>query len=178
MEKTNKIRMEKLYQDYLPIIKSIASKYKDEGVPFEDLVQEGFLGLLEAEKKFDASKGAKFSTYAFYWVKKRILDAVRKEKIQTLYSVELNEEILENLPVEKTHENNDLDISSFNKILSSLEQEILNLHFWEGKTLSQISKDLGISREKVRQIKQLLIRKIKINQNLTENLYAINNKNI
>ena len=173
MEKVN-MEIEKLCQDYLPLIKSIASKYKGKGVPFEDLIQEGFLGLLEAEKRFDLSKKAKFSTYAFYWIKKKILEAIQKEKIQSLNSVELKEEILKSPIIEKTYESRDLDISSLNKNLSSLEQKIFRLHFQQEKTLSQIAKELGIRREKVRQTKYLLLRKIKINQKLTEDLYAVN----
>jgi len=138
------------------------------------LVQEGFLGLLEAEKRFDSSKKAKFSTYAFYWIKKKILEVIQKEKIQSLNAVELKEEILENPIKEGNNENGELNISSFDKTLSSLEQKIFKLYFQQEKTLSQIAKELGIRREKVRQIKHLLLRKIKINQKLTENLYAVN----
>ncbi len=165
--------MEKLYQDYLPLVKSVASRYKKEGVSFEDLVQEGFLGLLEAKKRFDPSKKIKFSTYAFYWIKKKILEAIQKEKIQSLDSVELNEEILESPIIEKTYESEDLEVF-LDKHLTPLEQKVFKLYFQQAKTLSQIAKDLGIRRERVRQIKQLLLRKIKINQKLTENLYAVN----
>ncbi len=156
--------MEKLYQNYLPLVKSIASQYKKGGVPFEDLVQEGFLGLLEARKRFDPSKKIKFSTYAFYWIKKRVLEAIQKERIQSLNFVELNEEVLENSTIEKEYENEKLDIS-LNKNFSSLEQKVFKLHFQEEKSLSQIAKELGIRREKVRQIKYLLLKKIKLTKN-------------
>ncbi len=156
--------MEKLYQNYLPLVKSIASQYKKGGVPFEDLVQEGFLGLLEARKRFDPSKKIKFSTYAFYWIKKRVLEAIQKERIQSLNFVELNEEVLERATVEKKYENEKLDIS-LNKNFSSLEQKVFKLHFQEEKSLSQIAKELGIRREKVRQIKYLLLKKIKLTKN-------------
>ncbi len=167
------MKIEKLYQDYLPLIKSIASKYRKEGVPFEDLIQEGFLGLLEAEKRFNTSRKVKFSTYAFYWIKKRILEAVRKEKIQSLNSLELKDEIIANPIIEKTYESKELDIF-LDKNLSSLEQKIFKLYFQEGKSLSLIAKELNMCREKVRQIKYLLLRKIKINQKLTEDLYVVN----
>jgi len=168
------MKIEKLYQDYLPLIKSIASKYQKEGVSFEDLIQEGFLGLLEAKERFDPSKKIKFSTYAFYLIKKKILDAIRKENIQSLNSIKLKEEILEGTYYGENLESRDFDVASLNKNLSVLEQKIFRLHFQEGKTLSQIAKELSIRREKVRQIKQLLLRKIKINTKLTENLYAVN----
>ena len=167
------MKIEKLYQDYLPLIKSIASKYRKEGVPFEDLIQEGFLGLLEAEKRFNTSRKVKFSTYAFYWIKKRILEAVRKEKIQSLNSLELKDEIIANPIIEKTYESKELDVF-LDKNLSSLEQKIFKLYFQEGKSLSLITKELNMCREKVRQIKYLLLRKIKINQKLTEDLYVVN----
>jgi len=167
------MKMEKVCQNYLPLVKSIASRYKGR-VSFEDLIQEGFLGLLEAEKRFDSSKKAKFSTYAFYWIKKKILEAIQEEKIQSLNSVELKEEILESPIVKKTYESKDSDIFSLNKNLSSLEQKIFRLHFQQARTLSQIAKELGIRRERVRQTKQLFLRKIKINQKLTEDLYAVN----
>jgi len=64
-------RLAKLCMNYLPLIKSLAYKYKGNGVPLEDLIQEGFLGLLEAKSRFDPSKKVKFSTYAFYWIKKK-----------------------------------------------------------------------------------------------------------
>ena len=156
--------MERLCQDYPSLIKSIASKYKEEGIPFEDLIQEGFVGLLEAEKRFDSSKKVKFSTFAFYWIKKRILEAVQKEKIQSLSSVELREEVLGKPHCGEGLESRHLDVISLGENLSPLEQKILELHFQEGKTLSQISTELGIRRERVRQIKQLLLRKIKINR--------------
>ncbi len=156
-------RLTKLCMDYLPMIKSIATKYKGNGVPLEDLIQEGFLGLLEAEKRFEPSNGSKFSTYAFYWIKKKIVEAVRREKIQTMRLLELNEEILEDNNRNEDYKGMNLDISSIAKNLSQLEQKIFELHFQEGKTLSQIAEELGIRREKVRQIKQLLIRKMRIN---------------
>jgi len=98
--------------------------------------------------------------------------------MQSLDSVELNEEILVNPVMEKTYESSGLTASSVNKNLSQIEQKIFKLHFKQGKTLTQISKELGIRREKVRQIKHLLLRKTKINQKLTENLYAINNHDV
>ncbi|HDN97658.1 MAG TPA: sigma-70 family RNA polymerase sigma factor [bacterium] len=172
------MEMENLYQDYLPLIKSIASRYKKENIPFEDLIQEGFLGLLEAKKRFDPSRKTKFSTYAFYWIKKKILEAIQREKIQSLCSTELNEEILESPTTDKNYERANLDISSISKNLSSLEQKVLILYFWEGKTLSQIADELGIRRERVRQIKQLFLRKMRINKKLTENLYQVNRGNV
>lgn len=160
------MRSKEIYQTYLPLVKSIACKYKEKGVPFEDLIQEGFLGLLEAKEKFDPSRKVKFSTYAYYWIKKKIIEAVQREKIQSLNCVELNEAFLENHAAQEAYEDKKVDIFSFED-LSPLEQKVLKLHFQEGKALSHIARELGIRREKVRQAKQLLLRRVKsVLQNL------------
>ncbi len=162
-----------MYQNYLPLIKSIASKYRGV-VPFEDLVQEGFVGVIEAKGNFDPSKGVKFSTYAFYWIRKRISEAVRREGIQTLNSVELNEEILPGKETERYGDGASKKLDEgISKNFSSLERSVLKLHFQEEKSLSQIAEELGICREKVRQAKYLLLRKVKINQELTKDLSSV-----
>ena len=91
---------EKIANDYLPLVKSIANKYAHLGVPTEDLEQEGMIGLLEAADKFRDDKGAKFSTYATYWIKKKILAAIDKEKKGSLDSIKLTEESVEIIMLE------------------------------------------------------------------------------
>lgn len=56
--------------EYLPLVKSVAGKYAKYSVPFEDLVQEGLIGLIEAARAFDPNHGAKLSTYAYYHIRK------------------------------------------------------------------------------------------------------------
>lgn len=59
---------------YLP--KVIASRYRNKGLEFEDLVQEGNIGLIKAVERFDPDREVQFATYAHYWVKQSILDAI------------------------------------------------------------------------------------------------------
>lgn len=59
---------------YIP--KVLASKYKNKGIDFEDLIQEGYIGLIIASKNFDPAREVKFTTYAYFWVRQSILDAI------------------------------------------------------------------------------------------------------
>jgi RNA polymerase primary sigma factor len=58
------------------LVRSVASRYLGLGVPFEDLVQEGNIGLMRAVERFDRSRGLKFSTYAVWWIRSAIVEAV------------------------------------------------------------------------------------------------------
>jgi RNA polymerase primary sigma factor len=60
----------------VPLVRSMAARYVGQGVPFEDLVQEGTVGLVCAVKRFDHRRGLKFSTYAVWWIRRSLMDAV------------------------------------------------------------------------------------------------------
>ena len=65
-----------LIQSHLRLVVKIASKFRSYGLPIVDLVSEGNVGLIQAVKKFDPSKGFRFSTYAMWWIKAYIQEYI------------------------------------------------------------------------------------------------------
>lgn len=63
----------------LRLVVSIARKYKGTGLTFQDLVQEGSIGLIKAADKFDPRRGFRFSTYATYWIKQAVSRAIAEQ---------------------------------------------------------------------------------------------------
>jgi len=65
-----------MVESNLGLVYALAAPYRGRGVPFADLVQEGTVGLIRAVEGFDHARGVKFSTYAAWWIRRSLLDAV------------------------------------------------------------------------------------------------------
>lgn len=233
IRKGDRAALEKLTRANLRFVVSVAKQYQNQGLSLPDLINEGNLGLIKAAEKFDETRGFKFISYAVWWIRQSILQALAEQsrivrlplnqvgslnKINKAFSKfeqenerkpsaeELAEEL--DLPIDKISDtikisgrhisvdapfvegednslldvlvNDDSPIADSSLISESLskeiartlnllqerERDIVKMFFGIGcqeMTLEEIGDQFGLTRERVRQIKEKAIRKLRQN---------------
>ena len=71
--------LDKLVRSNLRFVVTVSKKYQNQGVPLPDLINEGNLGLIRAARKFDETRGIKFISYAVWWIRQAILQALAEQ---------------------------------------------------------------------------------------------------
>lgn len=123
----NMVARAKLIKANLRFVVSIAKKYQNSGIPLEDLISEGNIGLVVAADRFDPEKGYHFISYAVWWIKQAILKAI-SEKSRLI-----------RLPLNRA--NNLIEIEKKAKELS--------LRFGHEPTVEEIAKEVNIEKDEV-----------------------------
>jgi RNA polymerase primary sigma factor len=130
---TQKIRqgdqaaLERLTSANLRFVVSVAKQYESSGLTLGDLINEGNLGLIKAAKRFDETKGFKFISYAVWWIRQSILQAINDHARMV------------RIPANKVG-----DLSKISKASSELEQ-----HLERAATVEEIAEILEVTVEKV-----------------------------
>jgi RNA polymerase primary sigma factor len=124
----------RLVEKNLRLVVSVAKKYRGYGVPFEDLIQEGNIGLMKAVDKYDPDRGWRFSTYATWWVRQAVGRAV-SDKGRTI-----------RLPVHMGEKMRKM-ARTYNGLSAELGRE---------PTDGEVAGRLGWTAEKVREVKSAM----------------------
>src|SRR4051794_38776689 len=76
IEHGDRAARETMIESNLGLVRTIARGFRGGSLPFDDLVQDGTVGLIQAVERFDHRRGVRFSTYAGWWIRRAILDAI------------------------------------------------------------------------------------------------------
>lgn len=169
----DKTELDKLISSNLKFVVTIAKQYRGKGVPFDELISEGNMGLITAAMKFNPSKGCKFITYAVYWIKsyinKRIASVTSENAaINNIYdtiksapsSFENEESILQNVSASSAVE----DIC---KCLKDREYQMVTMYFGlNGEpelSYKELGERFGVTSECARQTVKTSLSKLKRN---------------
>ncbi len=235
IKKGDKEALKRLIEGNLRFVVNYAKRFLGYGLSYEDLINEGNLGLIEAAARFDPDKNVKFLSYAIWWIRQAILHALSqnsravlipkrmqdkvskvlktKQRLEQELQREVNvEEIADQLEMDPQEvaellavAQEDISLSQYDedeegtalqeqlgeedstikeflqrslrrkieevlKTLSEKEAQVIRLRYGldddEPKTLDEIGKIMGISRERVRQIEKKALKKLRMNKTL------------
>lgn len=179
-----------LIEANLKFVFDVAKHYTGRGISISDLISEGNIGLIKAIDKFDEEKDVKFISYAVWWIRQAMLEAIKKKKLLNVIEIENTEskvsvlestisddedEIIKrgevsfsNEAEERKRETSQAQKEVIEQLLSVLnkrEREIIENYYglndMKELTLAEIGEKYNLSIERVRQINKATVRKMR-----------------
>jgi RNA polymerase primary sigma factor len=138
--------LEKLTRANLRFVVSVAKQYQNQGLSLPDLINEGNLGLIKAARRFDETRGFKFISYAVWWIRQSILQALAEQS--RIVRLPLNQ------------------VGSLNKIkkeTSKLEQK-----FERAPSIDEIAESLDLSKDKISEVMNITTRYVSMDAPLIQ----------
>jgi RNA polymerase primary sigma factor len=145
IKKGDSVALEKLVLANLRFVVSVAKQYQFQGLSFSDLINEGNIGLVKAAQKFDETRGFKFISYAVWWIRQSIIQAISEQTrivrlpLNRLSSIKKISRAIPHLEQEFEREPNDDEIATF---LDLSENEVKQANYIKK---NQISFDMPMS---------------------------------
>ena len=164
---------DRLIIENLRFVVSVAKNYRGCGVPFDELISEGNMGLVTAALKFDASKGTKFITYAVYWIKSYIVKCIEdnannNKTIDDIYdTLKRQKDDIDNEETVLNSVSASSAVEDLTSCLKEREMQMISMYFGlNGETEStykEIGERFGVTSECARQTVNTSISKMKKN---------------
>ena len=154
--------LNKLIEANLRFVVAIARQYQNKGLPIDDLISEGNIGLMKAARKYDGERGVRFVNYAVVFVRQQIEKALKLESA---------EQRVENM--KDVRDDNSSDVADGVEYsldsLNERERKVVTAYFGIGQerlTMAEIAEEMNLRRERVRQIRDKAIRRMKKNKKI------------
>ena len=172
----------KLVAANLKFVASVAKQYQGRGLSYADLIAEGNIGLLKAIDKFDGERGYKIISYSVWWIKQSILEALEKRNASNDedlpcdyekpldtddndYQIELNDDYVFDQSQENKEQEQQAAINFLMEYLNQREKNIITKYYGldgnKPKTLEEIGMEYGLTKERIRQIKDTSFKKMR-----------------
>ena len=139
--------LEKLTKANLRFVVSVAKQYQNQGLSLPDLINEGNLGLIKAAKKYDETRGFKFISYAVWWIRQSIMQAISEQS--RIVRVPINQMGV---------------MHKMRKVVQQFEQE-----YQRFPSIDEIAEQIDLPKEKIVEIMSMITKKISMDAPISTN---------